>query len=471
MKQYLKHNLTYIEFNLKLQFIFLVFLIFFQTNFMLSQCNWVTISNQTEMDNFSCSKVTSLEITNNDSSNPITDYSNLSILDTVLESLDVQDFNLGNTNLVFPNLKFASEINISNISTLQELSFTVLDSVVDFDSSCGSIKSIDLSFLRHADRISIHNGSNVEILNLALIEYINTFKLNSLTNANFSIQGLEKLTYIYVFYLSNTNVNNLSFLPNSLPPPNFYISNCFNLTDISYFQNKTQIELLNLKNCPISDFSPLNQVQESRLIELNNLPNLINLDFLKNLVVINGSFRIMDNPSLTNIDSLKNLRSTYSLLIENNSSLSNCCILEFLMRTNTFSSISLKDNGTNCESLFQVFNTCQDIDSDGKYPPNDNCPEDYNPNQDDVDSDNVGDLCDNCPNIYNPDQEDTDQDGIGNVCDGNVNGDDPKVKIDNSDLIILNNQRGIVLKNKLDDCYRITVNKLGKINVIKISCP
>ncbi len=471
MKVYLKHNFTYNELKMKLQFIFLVFLIFFQTNFIFSQCNRVTISNQTEMDNFSCSKVKSLEITNNDSSDPISDYSNLSILDTVMESLEIQYFNFGNTELVFPNLKFAREIRAYHINILKKLNFTVLDSVGDISINCGSIKSIDLSALRYANRIGISDGSNLEILNFGLIEYINTLNFSSLTNSNFSIQGFENLHYISVFYLSNTNVNSLSFLPNSLPPPSFYINNCFNLTDISYFNNKTQIKLLSLVDCPISDFSPLNQVQESNYIELQNLPNLLNLDFFKNLVVINGSFRIRNNPSLTNINSLKNLRNTKTSFIENNSSLSDCCILDFLMKKNTFTSLSLKNNDTNCESLFQVFKTCQDLDFDGNYPPNDNCPGNYNPNQDDADSDNVGDICDNCPNFYNPDQKDTDQDGIGDACDENVNGDDRKVKIDNSDLIILNNQRGIVLKNELNDCYRITVNKLGKINIIKISCP
>ncbi len=35
----------------------------------------------------------------------------------------------------------------------------------------------------------------------------------------------------------------------------------------------------------------------------------------------------------------------------------------------------------------------------------------------DFDNDNVGDICDNCPYDYNPQQEDSDGDGIGNICE------------------------------------------------------
>ncbi|MBN2798420.1 MAG: thrombospondin type 3 repeat-containing protein [Deltaproteobacteria bacterium] len=47
----------------------------------------------------------------------------------------------------------------------------------------------------------------------------------------------------------------------------------------------------------------------------------------------------------------------------------------------------------------------------------DNCPAQYNPQQEDVDCDAAGDLCDNCLTDFNPDQKDVDLDGIGDVCD------------------------------------------------------
>ena len=80
-----------------------------------------------------------------------------------------------------------------------------------------------------------------------------------------------------------------------------------------------------------------------------------------------------------------------------------------------------------------------DSDCDGVLDDEDNCPNDYNPNQEDNDQDNVGDVCDpdddndglcdpgesdpsctssdNCPRDYNPGQEDADTDAKGDMCD------------------------------------------------------
>ena len=45
------------------------------------------------------------------------------------------------------------------------------------------------------------------------------------------------------------------------------------------------------------------------------------------------------------------------------------------------------------------------IDKDGVMPDVDNCPNDYNPNQDNDDSDTYGNVCDNCPFETNEDQD------------------------------------------------------------------
>ena len=49
-----------------------------------------------------------------------------------------------------------------------------------------------------------------------------------------------------------------------------------------------------------------------------------------------------------------------------------------------------------------------DSDDDGVPDNEDNCPDDYSPDQEDADGDGVGDICDNCPLDENPEQEDTD---------------------------------------------------------------
>ncbi len=58
-----------------------------------------------------------------------------------------------------------------------------------------------------------------------------------------------------------------------------------------------------------------------------------------------------------------------------------------------------------------------DADNDGICGDVDNCPYSPNPLQLDADGDGVGDVCDNCPAIYNPGQEDSDGDGKGDLCD------------------------------------------------------
>jgi hypothetical protein len=82
-------------------------------------------------------------------------------------------------------------------------------------------------------------------------------------------------------------------------------------------------------------------------------------------------------------------------------------------------------------------------DDDQIFSPDDNCPTDYNPNQEDGDCDGIGDACDgstactdgidcdddcdavpnqvdNCQYVWNPSQGDNDHDGIGNACDDNT---------------------------------------------------
>jgi hypothetical protein len=58
-----------------------------------------------------------------------------------------------------------------------------------------------------------------------------------------------------------------------------------------------------------------------------------------------------------------------------------------------------------------------DGDGDGTGDSCDNCPGDYNPDQEDADNDGVGDACDNCINAVNPFQVDCDNDGEGDSCD------------------------------------------------------
>jgi hypothetical protein len=58
-----------------------------------------------------------------------------------------------------------------------------------------------------------------------------------------------------------------------------------------------------------------------------------------------------------------------------------------------------------------------DFDCDSILDGSDNCPNNYNPEQENSDEDNLGNACDNCPNYTNPNQEDADHDSVGDACD------------------------------------------------------
>jgi uncharacterized protein YegL len=57
-----------------------------------------------------------------------------------------------------------------------------------------------------------------------------------------------------------------------------------------------------------------------------------------------------------------------------------------------------------------------EIDGDGRFDREDNCPYDPNPDQLDSDGDGIGDVCDNCLEFANPDQTDSAGAGTGDAC-------------------------------------------------------
>lgn len=67
------------------------------------------------------------------------------------------------------------------------------------------------------------------------------------------------------------------------------------------------------------------------------------------------------------------------------------------------------------------FDGLLDVDANGDGLVDDNCPNNYNPEQQDQDNDGVGDPCDNCPDVANPDQANSDYVGKGDACNQDPN--------------------------------------------------
>lgn len=108
-----------------------------------------------------------------------------------------------------------------------------------------------------------------------------------------------------------------------------------------------------------------------------------------------------------------------------------------------------------------------DVDQDTIPDSDDNCPFDFNPNQDDTDVDGIGNACDpdddndtvldgadNCPLIANTDQSDIDFDGIGDLCDGDPNNNSADTSVTN--LITTGGAGSSGFKDK-----RVTVSNFG----------
>ena len=81
----------------------------------------------------------------------------------------------------------------------------------------------------------------------------------------------------------------------------------------------------------------------------------------------------------------------------------------------------------------------------------------------DTDGDYWGDFCDNCPEDFNPEQDDDDNDGIGNACDanGDVNEDG---LVDVVDIVMLVD----IILNNLDYNFNGDLNSDGIIDVVDI---
>jgi CubicO group peptidase (beta-lactamase class C family) len=97
------------------------------------------------------------------------------------------------------------------------------------------------------------------------------------------------------------------------------------------------------------------------------------------------------------------------------------CRTWMLFRPDEGSGIVELTNGNSSDGSVNILNAlagfARDPELDGIVGGLDNCPYDYNPDQDDADSDGIGDVCDNCLTTPNTDQANNDLDTLGDACD------------------------------------------------------
>ena len=251
-----------------------------------------------------------------------------------------------------------------------------------------------------------------------------------------------------------------------------YITNSPNFTGSAFFP-LAQIKSLEIRDCSslvnLDGLLPRSKYVGITLNNNSSLTDLTGLETVKNVV----NLSISDNPSLTNIEALDSMRIIQgNLSLVNNTSLNECCVLAFIINRNkVFGIVEISGNAHDCEDIVMVLEeTCLDSDEDGIADPQDNCPLANNGDQSDIDSDGVGDMCDNCIDIANPGQEDDNGDGIGNVCQPTAG--TGFMDLNNSDLYITNNQRGVILKTRSGNCYRIRIDESGKVlSIPLLQCP
>lgn len=287
-----------------------------------------------------------------------------------------------------------------------------------------------------------------------------------------NFDAFAQLTTISESLRLESQRNDYSIFPALQNVESLAISNSPNFTG-NAFPPIAQIKNLDIRDCSslvnLSGLIPRPKYGSVVLINNSSMTNLAGLEKVKNVV----NLSIIGNLSLTDIEALDSMRIIQgNLSLVNNSSLNECCVLAFIINRNkVFGFIEISGNAPDCEDIVMVLEeTFLDSDGDGIADPQDNCPLANNPDQSDIDTDGVGDMCDNCIDIANSGQEDDNGDGIGNVCQPTAG--TGYMDLNNSDLYITNNQRGVILKTRSGNCYRIRIDESGKVlSIPLLQCP
>ncbi len=386
------------------------------------------------------------------------------------------------TDLIFLNLQSLTSLGGSNNQNLTNVFFpniTSLEGGIVFREN-GSIESVRLPLLESIldDTVIISQQNPFNLDNYLFMDEpnLNELDLSSFNGSfnEFEIRGSQLTTLLGLSSFTTEPSTNLRLRITNNPA----LQNLDGLEGVI----KVERDLIVSGNDQLQNISGLQNLKfTGRSFIISSNPALQQIVDI-GIESTGLSMNITDNNTLTDISFLENLNYIgASLIIQDNSSLSDCCIVLNYFQGKGWiqNNAQISNNSSGCNSIGEIFSSCDDDDGDGQDDSSDNCLEVSNPNQEDTDGDGIGDACDNCPIDANNDQLDTDLDGFGDVCDGlngpgngggvGIGNTNPRESLDlNGYIRIREISKGIILPSPDGSEWIITIGNQGQLYTKKL---
>ncbi len=353
----------------------------------------VTLRTQANVDAFDPNTTTisgNLTIGEINSSDPITDLSNLSNLTSVGGDLKIY-YNYKLTNLdglskltsIGENLNISYSNVLTNLDGLSKLTsigenldinynnaLTNIDGLNKLTSITGELKIISNNVLTNLNGLSnitsvdgnfdiVSNDVLTDLDGLSNITSVGGYLDIRVNIVLTNINGLSNLTSVSGLSISsNDALTNLDGLNNIISIDEYLnISNNNVLTNIDGLSNLTSVSGLSISSndalTNLDGLSKITSISGGLSISSNNA--LINLDGLSNLTSIGVHLTIMENKVLTNIDGLSKLTSIgENLYISSNNTLTNLDGLSKISSINGDLSVYGNNKLTNLDGLNKI---------------------------------------------------------------------------------------------------------------------
>lgn len=236
----------------------------------------------------------------NDSLEDLTDLDNLNYVGSVFEisnnpSLEIID-GFSGFNLYENELIIKENISLTSIIGFQNLEYT--NGIISIWDNPLLNNLIGFENLKTIDNLSIEGLNIIDLTPFSLLDSINYVEL-SCPNPAFSFDGLENLVSIGQFLLSDI---------------------------------------------VITDFSPLQSINELNSLTIDNCSNLVNLSFLGQINNLSGNITISNNPGLLNLDGLHNIDSISGFLNVSNNAIQTLSAFNNILSVGNNLTININSN-------------------------------------------------------------------------------------------------------------------------------